>query len=53
MNAENTVKLVMNNIIIPRPAKKQKLDKASRDDKVPKKKAMALVIEVIVTDEPA
>ena len=37
----------------PNPAKRQKLESAFKDDVVPKKKAIALVIEVIVIEEPA
>lgn len=40
-------------MIIPIPAKKQKLDRASREAVHPKKKAIAFVNEVIVIDEPA
>jgi len=53
MKAENTDILVKKSIKIPSPAKKQKLDKASREDEHPKKKAIALVTEVIVTEDPA
>lgn len=35
------------------PAKKQKLDRASRDEEVPTKKAIMLTAEVMVIDDPA
>jgi hypothetical protein len=38
---------------MPRPAKKQKLDRASRELVAPIKNAKAFVIEVIVIDVPA
>ena len=38
---------------MPRPAKKQKLLRAPRDPVQPRKKAMALVKEVMVIEEPA
>lgn len=53
MKAENTVMLAMNSIMTPRPQKKQKLDKASRDEVQPKKKAIPFVKEVIEMDAPA
>lgn len=53
MKAENTDRLVRNSIRTPKPAKAQKLDRASKDDVHPKKKAIALVTEVIVTEDPA
>jgi len=53
MKAEKREILVRNSISIPKPAKKQKLDSACREDVQPKKKAMAFVTEVMVTDEPA
>ena len=53
MNAENTVQLVKYNVRTPRPAKKQKLESASSELEQPRKKAIALVSEVIVIDEPA
>lgn len=45
--------LVRYSMIIPRPANKQKLERASSDPMHPKKNAMAFVKEVIVIDEPA
>lgn len=53
MKAENTEILVRYSIRIPRPAKKQKLERASSEDVHPRKKAMALVNEVIVMEDPA
>jgi hypothetical protein len=53
MKAEKSDKLVRKSIRIPNPAKKQKLDRASREEVQPKKKAMALVTEVMVTEDPA
>jgi len=53
MKAEKTEMLVRYSIVTPNPAKKQKLFNASNEEAQPKKKAMALVAEVIVIDEPA
>jgi hypothetical protein len=53
MKAENTDRLVKNNMNIPSPANAQKLDKASREDVQPNQKAIALVTEVMVTEDPA
>lgn len=53
MKAEKTVILAMNNMITPRPQKKQKLERASREEVHPKKKAIALVKEVIEMEAPA
>ena len=53
MKAESNERLDKKSINIPRPANKQKLESASSDEVVPKKKAIALVIEVIVTEDPA
>ena len=53
MKAEKMEILVRYSIITPNPAKKQKLFNASNEEVQPKKKAIALVAEVIVIDEPA
>jgi len=53
MKAENKERLVRNNIIMPIPANRQKLESASREELVPKKNAIAFVTEVIVTEDPA
>jgi len=37
----------------PSPAKKQKLERASREEVQPRKKAIAFVKDVIVIDDPA
>lgn len=53
INAVKMVILVKYSIRTPKPLKKQKLAKASREEVQPKKKAMAFVNDVIVIDEPA
>lgn len=53
INAEKIVMLEKNRAITPSPQKKQKLDKASIDEVHPRKKAAALVNDVIVMDAPA
>jgi hypothetical protein len=53
IKAENTDILDKKSMIIPNPAKRQKLERASKEDVQPRKKAMAFVTEVIVTEEPA
>ena len=53
MKAEKTVMLVRYSMRTPKPAKKQKLDKASKDDVHPRKKAIAFVNDVIVIEDPA
>ena len=53
MKAENTVILATKSIKTPRPQKKQKLERASREDVQPKKKATPLVKEVIEIEAPA
>lgn len=47
------VMLVKKSISTPNPAKKQKLERASREEVHPKKKAIAFVKEVIVMEAPA
>jgi hypothetical protein len=39
--------------MIPRPANRQNEERASKDDVVPRKKAIEFVNEVIVTEDPA
>ena len=53
MKAEKTDRLVKNNMNTPNPANPQKLDRASREDVHPNQKAIALVTEVMVTEDPA
>ena len=53
MKAEKIVTLAKKSAITPSPQKKQKLDKASMDDVHPRKKAAALVKEVIEIEAPA
>ena len=40
-------------MMTPRPAKKQKLERASSEEVQPRKKAIAFVKDVIVIEEPA
>lgn len=53
MKAEKMVILAMKSIITPSPQKKQKLDKASKEEVQPKKKATPFVKEVIEIEAPA
>ena len=53
MKAEKTVILAKNKAITPSPQKKQKLDRASMEVVHPRKKAAALVNDVIVIEAPA
>jgi hypothetical protein len=53
INAAKTEILVKYNMRTPSPAKKQKLESASREEVQPRKKAMAFVKDVIVIEEPA
>ena len=53
MKAEKIVRLEIYSMITPSPAKKQKEDRASREEVQPRKKAMAFVKVVIVMEEPA
>lgn len=53
MKAEKMVTLAKNKAKTPRPQKKQKLDRASRDDVQPRKNATPLVNEVMEIEAPA
>jgi hypothetical protein len=53
MKAEKIVTLAKNSATTPSPQKKQKLERASIEDVHPKKKAAALVNDVIVIEAPA
>jgi len=53
IKAEKTVILAKKSMSTPRPQKKQKLERASREEVHPKKKATPLVKDVIVMEAPA
>jgi len=53
MKAEKIVMLVKKSAMTPSPQKKQKLERASIDEVQPRKKAAALVNEVMVIEAPA
>lgn len=53
IKAEKTEMLDKKSMSTPTPAKKQKLESAVKDEEQPKKKAIALVTEVMVIEEPA
>jgi len=53
MKAANTEILDKKSMMTPSPAKKQKLERASREEVQPRKNAMALVKDVMVIEDPA
>jgi hypothetical protein len=53
MKAAKIVMLDTQRNMIPRPANRQNEERAWKDDKVPRKKAIELVNEVMVTEDPA